>query len=259
MKLSQSSAAMYLSCQRKWKLYASKTDKDPDWRKGKALRFGAAYAECQEEFRDNWKLMTTQKIIRIAERNDLDINDAAKLMACLRTYFANVKEGDVVEKVELTLDHPMLSGRIDKTILRDGKRYIGEDKTASEINPALPTILLTDPQLCVYAECQEQFEADGGIIYRVVSKPKEKRKKEESWEAFTQRCKCEFLELVIPFESLQIKEALGRIQVIADEIDSKVKLEEFPQNFRNCEMFGSGCEYYSRCHGKTFSEAKGMW
>jgi hypothetical protein len=261
MKHSKSSKAEYLSCQRKyWHSRIKKTDTDPDYRKGKALNFGSAFADCQELFRQDWRLMTTQDVIRIVEKNNLGVTEAAQMMACLRIYFANIPDGEKVEKVEAWIEHPLLIGRLDKIATRkDGKRYILEDKTSSEINQAVLSVTLkTDPQLCAYASAAKQFDAEG-IIYRVVQKPKEKRKKEESWLEYTQRCKCEFLELQFAFEELEIDACIREFEAFDAEVSAKKTESEFMCNKQNCVSFGSACAWYSRCHGVTYTVANGDW
>lgn len=259
MKLSKTSLGEYVSCQRKfWHSRIKKTDRDEDWKKGKALSIGSAYAECQELFRGDIGAMTSQEIIRVCDRNGLGVTEAAQIMAMLRCYFANVGK-ETVEKCEVWLEHPTLTGKLDKIIIIDGVRYIGEDKTASEINQAaLSATLPTDPQLCLYASCATQFEAKS-IIYRVVRKPKERRKKEESWLEYTQRCTCEFLELRFGFDELDIKGCLEQFEAAHAEITAKQDESEFLCNKQNCITFGAACAWYSRCHGKPYTIATGDW
>lgn len=259
MKLSKTSLGEYVSCQRKfWHSRVKKTDKDCDYKIGKALLIGRAYAECQEIFRGDVKAMTSAEIIRICERNDLDVTAAAQIMAMLRCYFSNVSNEEV-EKCEVWLEHPTLTGRLDKIVRREEKRFILEEKTASEINQAqLSATLPTDPQLCLYASCAEQFEVEG-IIYRVVRKPKERRKKEESWQEYTQRCTCEFLELRFAFDELDIKGCLEQFEAAHAEITAKKDESEFLCNKQNCVTFGAACAWYSRCHGKEYTLANGDW
>jgi hypothetical protein len=202
--------------------------------------------------------MTSLEIIRIAERNDLGVTEAAQIMAMLRCYFSNVF-GETVEKCEVWIEHPTLTGKLDKIVTREGKRFILEEKTASEINQAsLSATLPTDPQLCLYASQAKQFDVEG-IIYRVVRKPKERRKKEETWVEYTQRCTCEFLELRFAFEELDIETCLAQFKAANAEISAKKDEAEFLCNKQNCVTFGAACAWYSRCHGKPYTLASGDW
>ncbi len=259
MKLSKTSLGEYVSCQRKfWHSRIKKTDRDDDWKKGKALSIGAAYAECQEIFRGDIGAMTSSEIIRVCDRNGLGVTEAAQIMAMLRCYFANVGK-EIVEKCEVWLEHEILIGRLDKLIRLEDGIYILEDKTASETNQAqLSATLPTDPQLCVYAANAEQFDAKG-IIYRVVRKPKERRKKEESWLEYTQRCTCEFLELRFRFDELDIEGCLAQFATAHAEITAKSEKEHFLCNKQNCVTFGAACAWYSQCHGKPYTIAIGEW
>lgn len=250
---------MYLSCQRKyWHKRINKTTPDKDYKEPNYFAFGAAHAECQEAFGENPRTMTSEAIIRICDRHGLDINKAAQLMAVLRKYYASFEVGKVLER-EKWLEHPVLVGKIDKLVALEGKRWIVEDKTTSDINPALRDTLRVDTQLCLYSACREQFEADG-IIYRVVSKPKQRRKKEESWQDYTQRCECEALELRFSFDELDVQGCLDRLEVVRKEVEGKESPELFACNPNNCLQFHSPCPYYAQCHdGKTYSETQGDW
>jgi hypothetical protein len=247
-----------VNCQRSfWHSHIKKTDKDRDWKKGKALNFGAAFAEFNEIFRGGSLEITQREVMRVALRNDLNVNDAAQLMACLCCYHSNTRSGEVVEKAEAWIEHPTLNGKVDKIISIDGVKYILEDKTSSDINEAsLSVSLMTDPQLCLYASCAEQFDAKG-IIYRVVEKPKERRKKLEGWFDYMERCTCKFLELNISFESLQIDEVLNMYDTAKTEIEAKKEEHEFLCNKQNCIKFGQACAWYSRCHGQTHTISNG--
>lgn len=260
MKLSKTSLGEYCNCQRQFfHSRIKKTDRDSDWKKGKALSFGAAFAECQDIFRNDYSKMTTSEVIRVTERNELGVTEAGQLLACLRLYYANIRPGEIVEKSEVWLEHPTLVGKLDKIVKINGKKYILEDKTSSDINRSvLSTSLLTDPQLCLYASCADQFEADG-ILYRVVEKPKQRRKKEESLIEYTQRCTSDFFEIEFSFNELQIDECLKQYNTAKEEIEAKVMEDEFLCNKQNCVKFGSACAWYSRCHGKTYSIANGDW
>jgi hypothetical protein len=259
IKISASGADMYLSCQRKyWHKRINKTSEDLDYKAPNYFAFGKACADIQQAVGPNpVKLMTSELIFRICQQHSLDVNQAARIMAVLRKYYGSFSQDEIFD-CEKWLEHPVLVGKIDKKIRRDGKVYICEDKTASDINPALRQTLKTDNQLCLYSACAEQCEAEG-IIYRVVSKPKEKRKKEESWESYTQRCTCEALELVFDFAELDVAGCLARLDVVQKEIEVKEDKELFSCNLKNCTQFYSPCPWYSQCHEKTYSETQGEW
>lgn len=248
MKLSQSSLNTYLFCQRKYWFRKEKVSPDIGWVKHPSLKFGAVFAKLQELIMQKPANMTLSLIAGVCKENELDDKHVSQMAACLRKYMSHIPEGELCERVEIQLEHDVLSGRIDKLVTRKGKRYIVEDKTTSEINAAaLSNMLLTDPQLCVYAVCREQFEADA-ILYRAVQKPKERIKKSETFLEYNQRCKCEFIEIPFEFEQLRTEECLARFKVCIAEIEWKTTEDEYMQNYKNCKAFGSYCEYYGRCN-----------
>jgi len=256
VKMSASGANLYLSCQRKyWHKRINKTPNDRDYTEPTYFAFGAAHAELQELFCKD--PMTCQAIMSVCARHGLDVNKSAQMMAVLRKYYSSFRTGKVLEK-EKWLEHDVLVGKIDKLMLIDGKRLIVEDKTAHEINPAIYEVLKTDTQLCLYSACREQFEADG-ILYRVVSKPKERRKKAETWQEYTQRCTCEALEIEFSFDDLDVQGCLDRLEVVRKEVEGKETPELFACNYQACMHNYSPCQYYSQCHSKTYTEINGEW
>ena len=261
MKLSHSSSNTYLACQRKfWHAKIDLTEPDFDYVRPNYFKFGAAYARIQEIVFNDWDQLTSHLVINECFKEGLDTTNAAKMFAMLKSYRANVGKEHVLF-AEVKLEHPVLNGRVDKVIRRGEFAYIGEDKTASEINFTLSESLKTDPQICGYAACREQIEEKigcqiAGIVYRVVSKPKEKRKKEELWEDYAFRCSCNFQELTIPFGSLDVSGTIQRIELLQAEIVAKKNKQDFIQNKRNCSANYSNCEFFSQCHGKTVTELK---
>jgi hypothetical protein len=260
VKLSATGANTYLSCQRKyWHQRLDKTCHDSDSRQGNGLVFGRVIAQLQEEFSpDPIKLMTATRIKEAFAAEGLSINDAARGMAVLRKYYGTFAQG-VVTKVEQWLEHPTLVGKLDKLMKFCDRTFIIEDKVFSDINPALRDTLKTDSQLCLYASCAEQFEADA-IMFRVISKPKERRKKEESWEEYARRCTCEALEITFEFSELDIKGCLDKFESLQAEISEKgMEKARYMCNTKNCQSYGYACEWFSQCHGKTHTESIGDW
>lgn len=258
VKMSALGVNMYLYCQRKyWHNRIGKTDHDVDFQQPSHLDFGLAYAECHRLFGESPKTMTSAEIIRVCEEHGLDINKAAQLMAVLRKHYATFEVGKVIAR-DQWLEHNVLVGKISKLVVIEGKTWIVEDESVYDTNMALRDTLKLDTQLCLYAACQEQFSADG-IIYRTVTKPKQRRKKEESWQDYTQRCECDALEVRFSFDEIDVKGCLDRIEGIRKEIEGKESQELFVLDTKNCLQFQSPCQYYSRCHGKTYTEAQGDW
>lgn len=265
MKLSVSSTNTYLACQRKfWHAKIDLTASDTDYVRPNYFQFGAAYARIQEIVSEGWFLLSPELVINECIKEGLDTTNAAKMLAMLKTYQRNIDDRITTSSErtvysEMILKHPFISGRIDKIIRRGNSIYIGEDKTAASINFALAETLKTDPQICGYAACREQIEekigcAISGVIYRVVTKPKQRRKKSELWLDYSERCECDFQEITVPLDSLDISGTIQRLELLHGEIVAKKDREEFIQNKRNCSANYQNCEYFSQCHGKTITE-----
>jgi hypothetical protein len=252
-KLSATSSAEYLGCQRRfWFRRIAKADFDKDWVTPKAFAFGAVFATLQERFSGHWLDLTSKDVFEECEKGGLDVNAAAQLMACLRAYIGGtIDKKDVLLKAETWLEHPTIVGKVDKVIARAGVNYIAEDKTAYELNPALEDMLATNVQACVYAANASQFDAVG-LIYRVTTKPKERRKKEETWQEYTQRCKSTFHEFVLPLSHFKVEETFARMDTLAAEIYSKEgNKEAFCQNLTACKSTFGVCEFFSQCNKKV--------
>lgn len=248
-KISASSANQYQLCQKKyWHKKINKTPKDAGYKDPTAFRIGRACAEFHERF-SSIESVTKENVLNTCIRCGLDANQAAIVFRMLHTYISTFDKGENVTK-EVWIDHPDYEGRVDKIAEFNGKAWITEDKTASEINPGLETILKTDTQLCLYAEFLVQLGCEG-IIYRVVTKSKKRRKKNESWESFVERLDCETTEIKFKFEDLYVQDCLDKLDTIRAEIAYKTMPSEFLCNMKACETYGSKCEFYSKCHPET--------
>lgn len=264
MKLSVSSANCYLLCQRKyWHKKVKETAPDDDYKVPSYFNFGRAYADIQEIISKEPSDLNISLVVDICLRNKVSTTDAARMLRMLVEYQRSKSPDEVVTQCEYVIDHPVVSGRIDKLININGEVWIGEDKTASQLNYALSETLKTDPQICGYAACRDSIEdAFGlevaGVLYRVAKKPIEKRKKEESWQDYFSRCKSEIQTIMLPFSSLEIGPVLARQENIIEEISKKSEYEDFIQNMRSCDAGFSYCEYYSQCHGNNATYIKGL-
>jgi hypothetical protein len=180
----------------------------------------------------------------------------------------------VHDKCELTAKHCEVEvvtdnfiGFVD-VILEDGEGnwWIADIKTAASYSPMLNSTLPFHPQLSLYASNYEVIAKNlgldpdkyQGIRYRVTTKSRLIRKKEESNGEFIGRllCSVKSLDIPIPKEAMD-PEVISQVhQKIYNKIKSSKKENDYQPNYSQCLQFYKPCEYFSNCHGKTFSEVK---
>lgn len=265
LKLSASSRGTYVSCQRKfWHQYIAKTNKDDDYSDPEYFIFGRVFAECLEAFRHEATFMASDVVQSIASKHGLKPDSPAKLLACLRSYFAKFPSSNI-RACEVWLENAVLRGKVDAISQEENGFYIIENKTASEISVTLPMELKSNPQICLYASEADSLKktlnlADKtllGVKYRVTSKPKERRKKNEDLLEYSLRCTSRTEEFFVPLASLELDQVLRSFQIVLDEIKAKKSDKElFACNNQECVKFHQPCSYYSQCHGALYSNAK---
>jgi hypothetical protein len=261
MLLSVSSRQTYVSCQRKfWHEKINKTTPDVDYLTPSYFLFGRAFEQCLEEFSYQAGNMKTEKIIEIANKNGLNSDsDIAKIMACLREYFSKYYSTNII-KSQVYVKNEAIHGYIDAISHEGDYFWLIENKTASDISSTIALDIVNDPQVNLYLSqihtLSNIFDVSKfkGVDYRVIKKPIQKMGKKETMLEFTQRCKCDSLNLKIEKEKFNTKMVLDMFAISVTEIHAKKNMNEFMQNTRECVQFKKySCPFYSQCHDGLFT------
>jgi len=245
-------------CQKKfWHTYINKTQKDIGWSSPDYYRFGSALHKILETVRWDYKGCTQDLIMKTAEDYNLDEEDAAKIAAMLRCIFAWFIDSKYkIIGCEIKFDTNIYHGVVD-IILEDaeGHWYIADLKSASHIDENLPSLLISDVQMCIYHEASEKIAREihldinkyKGLLYLQCKKPLERLKKGEDYISLTQRC----TSLINPIYIDTTK----RIPVTAYESLIEQAEEGIALcNTNACIEFHNPCEYFSSCHGKEYKK-----
>lgn len=142
------------------------------------------------------------------EANELEVQRAT-VRAMLTGYFARFGKWGEETIRELSFDIPIrnpktgavsrsfrLQGKIDAITVIDGKMWLVEYKTASQINKGYFDRVSLDEQITLYMYAyRERFGVKPeGVIYRVLKKPTIRQTKKESMEQFCNRLEQDYVD-----------------------------------------------------------------
>lgn len=142
------------------------------------------------------------------EANELEVQRAT-VRAMLTGYFARFGKWGEETIRELSFDIPIrnpktgavsrsfrLQGKIDAITVIDGKTWLVEYKTASQINKGYFDRVSLDEQITLYMYAyREKFGVKPeGVIYRVLKKPTIRQTKKESLEQFCNRLEQDYVD-----------------------------------------------------------------
>jgi hypothetical protein len=263
--LSHSSGNEILGCEQKYvyrKVQKVQRDNDAP-RDTLALDLGKALHACLEDcHHDLTGFPKSQLRTKMADEG-VPESQFSLLWAMLGRYRDLHQESELdCVVVEAPIRSANFIGYIDAVMEKDNKWWIVDVKTASMLNKFLPQILPRDKQLNLYYGFFEpetyglDWENFGGCRYRVVTKSKLKRKKDDNDTLYSERMykNIQAVEYVIPKEAM-------RPDLAVEEFDKlrlrQKQLWELPQrakkNYNNCVSYFRPCEYWSKCHGTEYS------
>jgi len=278
--LSCSSAGMLQTCERKFvHRYILKTRDDPDWITPGYFKFGRAFHEVLDVFNHDYRKFDRQIFLDICKKKHLlSTDDAAKLAACLRSYFATFPPTrfEIIGK-EVKFKSKLLMGVID-LVLREveGERWwLADTKTTGikfEPREIVKAKLVNDPQIGVYTAfateiagyCGANPEHFQGFLYRQIEKPRIRMKPDETFDDFNRRCgEPPAREIRIDRDEIKHHEAYDnflklseRVWALQQRIEEENSIDCSTQNMKSCVEFGTPCQYFSRCYGKTDAQSK---
>lgn len=258
VRLSYSSMSTLQSCEQKYAHYkVLNSPKDSDYEESDALGLGKAFHEVLEKtFHKDYN---DTLILEAMVTHNVDASDKDLLTIMLKKYTEFRKASGIkVIHCELPLATSEYNGFIDYIAVKGNEWYIGDLKTAGRHDENILSRLPLDPQLNLYAHFADELyiavpELEGkrfaGCLYSQTTKSKAGTIKglEAGVKVF---------EMFVPVEVMNpdmIWSLFNEMHTRALEIHAG---EAPKKNLGSCMAYFSPCQYFSKCHGKTFSENK---
>lgn len=267
--LSYSSANLLQNCTKKYFLHKiKKVDKDSDSEEDfDAFNIGKAFHKVLEDFKHERgplknKLTDVCKLFKVE-------HEQTKIHAMLLRYFdLHEKSGMKLVAAEFEIVTKTFIGYVD-AILKDadGLWYICDLKTAARISDSLVARLKSDLQLNLYAgfmnHIAKQYSLNlalfAGCLYRVTTKSALRPSDKLDYDGDVRRhyASVESYEVEIPREMLNPSEAEDKHSKLYSTALSLASGKVKPlENYSYCDSYFRPCEYWSQCHGKTYTECK---
>lgn len=258
VKLSYSSMTTLQSCEQKYhhyKVVASPVD--ADYVESDALGLGKAFHGVLEKSKHT--TATQESILECMDEFKVDISDKDLLTVMLNKYLDFRKlSGVKVVKCELPLGTSIYNGFIDYIAIKGDEWFIGDLKTAARHDENILSRLPLDPQLNLYAYFAEGLslavpEIEGkrfaGCLYTQVTKSKAGTMKglENGVKIY---------ETFVPIEAMNPQLVFSLFSEVHDRAVELHAGQAPRKNFSSCFNYFSPCQYFSQCHGKTFTENK---
>lgn len=277
-RLSYSSFNSYMGCNKKYylrKVARVKPDEDADV-DTESFRFGKAFHKLLEDCMHNVSEITKRKIDEACDLFLLDKMDhGPHLFALLRHYKkVTAKNGLIATHCEVEIVTPVFKGYVD-VILKEADGpgwWIGDIKTAAGYSPFVNSKLHMDWQLNLYTlhvqdialKTKHSPEDFKGCRYLLNVKSKLKRKESDDFRSYAERLEkaVSSYDIAIPKEELQAVATYQLFKTVKKEIDALHKMKpelaakQVLPNFNCCTSYFKSCEYWSQCHGKTFTQLK---
>jgi len=267
--LSYSSSNELIGCEQKY-VYRKvlRVDRDADAPLDTlALDIGKVLHACLEDCCHDLHGFEMKRLRFFMEKAGLSAEHYPLLKAMLKKYRdLNDLSGLVCHATEVEIRLDDFIGFVDLILTEQGKQgrwWISDVKTASSVSSFLISRLGRDKQLNLYTAmidpeklglCWETF---AGCKYRVVTKSRIKRRKDEDDSSLTLRMyeSIEAREFTVPKELLDPEGALANFK---RQRERQVELWKNPdlamRNHNYCESYFRPCEYWSQCHSCQFTE-----
>jgi hypothetical protein len=244
------------SCEQKyWHYKIANTPKDEDYEESDALGLGKAFHGVLEK--NLHKNYSEQDIIAAMVEFNVDPSGKDLLTTMLRKYVEfRVLSGIKVVKCELQITTSTYTGFIDYIAVQGNKWYIGDLKTAARHDESILSRLPLDPQLNLYAHFSSEIDIAvpevaglefAGCLYSQITKSK----------AGTQKgldAGVKVYETFVPAESMNPELVWRIFEEVQDRAEQITNGEAPRKNFASCMSYFSPCQYFSQCHGKTFTD-----
>jgi len=267
--LSPSSLSLFQGCARKYYLKkVAKVPIDDDASTDtEAFDIGKAFHKVLE---DNMHVLTgvgysaVKKVV--VDTFKLTENFHLPMIFAMLGKYKTVHERSGLKAIacEVELDTEEFYGFVDVILQNpeDGSWWISDMKTAGTFSPGTIPTLPSHQQLNLYAYhyklIAEKLSLDTvafrGIRYRVTTKARIGRKKDEAVEAFIKRLSesVKSYDIAIPKEKMNPGIAYG-LHAYARKFIASQEEHDYPANPGNCMAYFRPCEFWSKCHGNKYS------
>lgn len=261
--LSYSSWNEILGCEQKYAFRKIlQVGPDPDYvEETEALDVGSVLhkvlEDCNHELA-GFKIETLKKVMNAYPYLDFETHGPL-LWAMLRRYkLLHTSVGLRFLSVELQLEDQSMIGFVDLVLQDQDGVWVTDLKSAASVSRFLKARLKDDRQLNLYtAKFLEKFDKKVlGAKYRVVTKSRLKRRKDESFKDFSERIYngIEAVEYTIPIEIMSLDTTMQAFNQAKEKQKALFKNAVPVRNFNFCESYYRPCQFWSRCHGQNFTE-----
>jgi hypothetical protein len=269
--LSYSSMSEILGCEQKYAYRkVLKCEPDEDYsEQTDAMDLGKVLHKCLELCKHDLNgFKYPQLITEIEEYESLSPDTHGPLIWSMLRRYKHLHESVGLKPLHIELEltsKKEYTGFVDLVLEEEKGIWITDIKTAAWASKFLPSRLSRDPQLNLYVHYYNKIMKPQkpilGCRYRVCTKTKLKRKKDESLKAYANRIydSINSIEYVIPIEAMNpeeivettFKKARARQKALyKDGVATK--------NFGYCDSYFRPCQFWSKCHGKQYSEDFGV-
>ena len=270
-RLSYSSATMLQTCSQKYFYYkvaglAFDEDFEQD---SKAFDVGKAFHQILENTMHTRSESLSSELDKSCKDFNVE-NEKAMIYAMVLKYLdLHERSGLECKATEFQLSTEDYIGFVDVILTGKDGWWIADLKTASMFSELTAAKLRNDFQLNLYSffapDIAAQFDLDPdqfrGCRYRVTTKS---RGKYAEYQDFTKAVKSFYkgvhsFDVVVPKEIMSPEVAMARHKELHDFSMSLRTGESKPQkNFKACDEYFRACQYWSQCHGETFSDCKSL-
>lgn len=268
-RLSCSSATTLRGCEQKWVHYKVKnTESDPDYEEGDALAIGKAFHWIIEQTEHKKPKKIVPMLKACTENDDILLPKEyyPLIIGMVHSYTKyHAESGHIIIAIEELIEDPEFMGYID-AVVYDSKGYwwICDNKTFAYFSPSQVAQFASHIQMNVYAAHTAQIAKKyklnlkkfRGCRLFVTTKPRTKRKKDETAKEMAERLKdlCATWDVEIPIKYMAPESHMDnhrRLHKRSIELRSG-DVEPF-RNYDYCMSYFRPCQYWSNCHGDTYS------
>lgn len=274
--LSPSSLALFQGCNRKYfykkiSKVTIDTDASEDY---EAFSVGKAFHKVLEDTMHELDGLSLNQVMKTCLEFELDPDQYAPMILAMLSAYKSMHKKSRLKAVacEVTVETDKFFGIVDAILTEpDGHWWISDSKTTASWRDHTIATLPRHPQLNLYAMHFPDIASIVGLDhtlfrgcrYRVTTKSKLIQKSSELLPAYIERMRAgiESHDYILPLEIME-PESIYHTHNVALEMIEAGKIskdpKEFHPNFGNCYSYFRPCEFWSRCHGKNFSDMKNL-
>lgn len=270
-RLSYSSANLLRNCERKYYFYKVKgIEKDNDANRDTShFNLGTSFHWILENSMHKKPDSISKDLEYSVQNLGLKEEDTGLLHAMILQYLRLRKQGDFeAVACEYKIDAATTLGYVDLIEKRpNGEWTISDLKTAATFYESKIAELSKDRQLNLYGsyyrEIAEAYDLDPekflGCRYLVTTKSKAKQQAKESYNDYVMRLvekkSVKSFAIFIPKALMDFEGTRAEHEALYERsMQLRENKADPSQNFTYCQAFFRPCDYFSQCHGLTYSE-----